>query len=122
MVKYKKSSLYQQQGSMDRLVCERPSRLNSLDPINAYSFWNKPNTTRFGYWGSPMDRSSLHKQVSDRPDPKVTEAEAFTDYSKRTLHYCINCGCYPKPDQWASTVSRFCIDCADAYCSGYEEI
>jgi len=116
VVKYKKSSLYQQQGSMDRLVCERPSRLNSLDPINAYSFWNKPNTTRFGYWGSPMDRSSLHKQVSDRPDPEVKRSGEWQDiidtHGKKDV--CIQCGCTPKPDQWSGETSNYCIDCGDS--------
>lgn len=99
MGKYKESSVYQQQSSMDRVVRNRPSRLNSLDPTNAYSFWNQSNTTRFGYWGSSMDRSSFHKQVHNGQDRKID--------------HCIQCGCHPKPDQWAGETSRLCIDCGD---------
>ena len=99
MGKYKESSFYQQQSSMDRVVRDRSSRLNSLNPLNAYSFWNQPNTTRFGYWGSPMASSSVHKQVHNGQDRKID--------------HCIQCGCYPKPDQWAGETSRLCIDCGD---------
>ena len=103
MGKYKESSFYQQQGSMDRVVRDGSSRLNSLDPLNAYSFWNQPNTARFGYWGSSVARSSLHSKVSDRTDKEIT----------RKIDHCIQCGCYPKPDQWAGETSRLCIDCGD---------
>ena len=99
MGKHKESSVYQQQGSVDRVVRNSSSRLNSLDPINAYSFWNQPNTTRVSYWGSSMASSSVHKQVHNGQD--------------RKLDYCIVCGCHPKPDQWAGETSRLCIDCGD---------
>lgn len=99
MEQSKKNTTNQQQGSMARVVRHSSSRLNSLDPINAYSFWNKPNTTRFGYWGSSMGVSSINVEVHHRQDRKLT--------------YCIVCGCHPKPDQWAGETSRFCIDCGD---------
>ena len=103
MEQSKKNSIYKSKSSMDRLVRNDSSRLNSLDPINAYSFWNQSNTTRFGYWGASMASRSLHSQVPDRPNQEI----------KQKLDYCIVCGCYPKPDQWAGETSRFCIDCGD---------
>ena len=50
-----------------------------------------------------MASRSLHSQVPDRPNQEI----------KQKLDYCIVCGCYPKPDQWAGETSRFCIDCGD---------
>ena len=72
-----KNSIHQSQSTLDRLV-----RLNSSSSIRSnssasYSYWNKPNTTRFGYWGSPMDRSSVHCKVPDRSNQEVN------------LNYCI---------------------------------
>ena len=99
MAKPKKNTTNQQQGSMDRLVCDSPYRLNSLDPINAYSFWNQSNTTRVSYWGASMASRSLRLQVHNGQDRKLT--------------YCIVCGCHPKPDEWAGETSRLCIDCGD---------
>ena len=96
---FKKDSIRKSKGNMDRLVCDRSSRLNSLDSINAYSFWNQPNTTRFGYWGSPMASSGVHKQVHNGQNRKID--------------HCIQCGCYPKPDEWSGETSRLCIDCGD---------
>ena len=99
MAEFKKNTTYQQQSSVDRLVCDSTSRLNSLDPTNAYSFWNQSNTTSFGYWGSSMASRSLRLKVHNGQDRKLT--------------YCIVCGCHPKPDQWAGETSRFCIDCGE---------
>jgi len=96
---FKKDSIRKSKGNMDRLVCDRSSRLNSLDPINAYSFWNQPNTTRFGYWGSPMASSGVQLKVHNGQDRKID--------------HCIQCGCYPKPDEWSGETSRLCIDCGD---------
>ena len=100
---FKKDSIRKSQSSMDRVVRNDSSRINSLDPINAYSFWNQSNTARFGYWGSSVARSSLHSKVSDRSDKEIT----------RKIDHCIQCGCHPKPDQWAGETSRLCIDCGD---------
>ena len=99
MAKHKENQPNQQQGSMARVVRDNSSRLNSLDPINAYSFWNQSNTTSFGYWGASMASRSLRLKVHNGQDRKLT--------------YCIVCGCHPKPDQWAGETSRFCIDCGD---------
>jgi len=97
----KKNSIHQSQSSMDRLVRLDSSSSNRSNTTVPYSYWNKPNTARFGYWGSSMDRSSVHSKVPDRSNQKVN------------LNYCINCGHEPKPDQWAGPTSRFCMDCGD---------
>ena len=99
MGKYKESSVYQQQGSVDRLVCDRSSRLNSSNTARPYSPWNKPNVNGFRHWGSSVDRSSFRLKVHNGQD--------------NVLNYCINCGHEPKPDQWAGPTSRLCMDCGD---------
>ncbi len=99
MAKHKENQPNQQQGSMARVVRDNSSRLNSLDPINAYSFWNQPNTSRVSYWRTSVGGRSVNVEVHRRQN--------------RSLDYCIVCGCHPKPDQWAGETSRLCIDCGD---------
>lgn len=108
-----KNSIHQSQSTLDRLVRLNSSSANRGNTTRPYSPWNKPNINGFRHWGSSVDRSSFRLKVHNGQDNKLKSDEWQDILDTHGLSYCINCGCEPKPDQWAGHDSRFCIDCGD---------